>query len=594
MNNANGGNIIFKFLGDDSGLKKTTQSIGGMTKSILYATGITKALSAGWNMLTGSMDQAIARYDTLNNFPRVMSNLGVASAEADKSIKRMSDKLAGLPTTLDQGAMAVQRFTSANGDIEKSTDLFLALNNAILSGGASTEIQASALEQLTQAYSKGKPDMMEWRTAMTAMPAQLKQVAKAMGYVNADELGQALREGAVSMDEFMDAIVRLNTDGVDGFQSFEQQARNGTAGIRTSITVAKTQIVKGVADIVDAFNTNLSNTKLGSIGNVISEMGRQAKLGLDTVANVISGKISVMDFGIEITEMVNKMIVKFTEMFPTLFNKGVDLVLEFAKGIASEEGVSSLITNTINLIDTMTNTIIDKFPDALETGLELVVNLATGIANNIPLIEQKVLDLTNKLIDKLTDEEFLGKVASAGGKILGKLVMGIIAGIPNVIVGLTQLKAKISQKLWELPGMFLNMGVEMIKGLWEGIKSQIGNLGNQIKNALNGIVEKAKKALKIASPSRVFRDEIGAMMGEGLGIGFVDSMDSVQKDMQRAINNSFGMGLNPALENSLHYSPNVIVNNNIEANTDPLGQTVMKIKTFAGGAKNDYNYGMGV
>jgi hypothetical protein len=71
-------------------------------------------------------------------------------------------------------------------------------------------------------------------------------------------------------------------------------------------------------------------------------------------------------------------------------------------------------------------------------------------------------------------------------------------------------------------------------------------------------------------------------------------MDSVQKDMQRAINNSFGMGLNPALENSLHYSPNVIVNNNIEANTDPLGQTVMKIKTFAGGAKNDYNYGMGV
>lgn len=594
MNNANGGNIIFKFLGDDSGLKKTTQSIGGMTKSIIYATGITKALSAGWNMLTGSMDQAIARYDTLNNFPRVMSNLGVASAEADKSIKKMSDKLAGLPTTLDQGAMAVQRFTSANGDIEKSTDLFLALNNAILSGGASTEIQASALEQLTQAYSKGKPDMMEWRTAMTAMPAQLKQVAKAMGYVNADELGQALREGAVSMDEFMNAIVRLNTEGVDGFQSFEQQARNGTAGIRTSITVAKTQVVKGVADIVDAFNTNLSNTKLGSIGNVISEMGKKAKLGLDKVADVISGKISVMDFGKEITEMVNKMIVKFTEMFPALFNKGVDLVLEFAKGIASQEGVSSLITNTINLVDTMTNTIIEKFPDAVETGLELVVNLANGIADNLPLIEQKALDLTNKIIDKLSDEEFLGKVASAGGKILGKLVVGIIAGIPNVIVGLTQVKSKINQKLWELPGMFWNMGVEMIKGLWEGVKSQIGNLGKQIQNALNGIVAKAKKALKIASPSRVFRDEIGAMMGEGLGIGFVDSMDSVQKDMQRAINNSFGMGLNPALENSLHYSPNVIVNNNIEANTDPLGQTVMKIKTFAGGAKNDYNYGMGV
>ena len=46
--------------------------------------------------------------------------------------------------------------------------------------------------------------MMEWRTAMTAMPAQLKQVATAMGYVSADELGEALRNGTVSMDEFMD------------------------------------------------------------------------------------------------------------------------------------------------------------------------------------------------------------------------------------------------------------------------------------------------------------------------------------------------------------------------------------------------------
>ena len=72
---------------------------------------------------------------------------------------------------------------AANGDIERSTDMFLAVNNAILAGNAPMENQAAALEQITQAYSKGKPDMMEWRTLMTAMPGQLKQVAKAMGYV---------------------------------------------------------------------------------------------------------------------------------------------------------------------------------------------------------------------------------------------------------------------------------------------------------------------------------------------------------------------------------------------------------------------------
>ncbi|MGO5579078.1 tape measure protein, partial [Catenibacterium mitsuokai] len=113
-----------------------------------------------------------------------------------------------------------------NSNISRSTDMFLALNNAILAGGASSEIQKSALEQLSQSYAKGKPDMFEWRSAMTAMPAQMKQVAEAMGFVNASALGEALRNGTVSMDQFMDTIMKLNTQGINGYQSFEEQARN--------------------------------------------------------------------------------------------------------------------------------------------------------------------------------------------------------------------------------------------------------------------------------------------------------------------------------------------------------------------------------
>ena len=168
-------------------IKSTSQNAGNSIKNIVAGLGITKLIGVAMNQINSSLDGAISRLDTLNNFPKVMSNLGIGAEDADKSIKKLSDKLAGLPTTLDEGAMAVQRFTSANGDIEKSTDLFLALNNAILAGGASSEIQSSALEQLSQSYAKGKPDMMEWRTAMTAMPAQLKQVATAMGYVDASK-----------------------------------------------------------------------------------------------------------------------------------------------------------------------------------------------------------------------------------------------------------------------------------------------------------------------------------------------------------------------------------------------------------------------
>ena len=269
-------------------MQNSTQKAGSTMKSIVASLGIAKLISQGINLITSSVDDAVKRVDALNNFPKVMSNLGIASKDAEKSIKKMSDKLAGLPTTLDQGALAVQRFTSANGDVKKSTDLFLALNNAILAGGAGAEIQSSALEQLSQAYAKGKPDMMEWRTAMTAMPAQLKQVAKAMGYVSADQLGEALREGTVSMDDFMNAIIKLNEEGIDGFQNFEEQARNSTGGIGTAITVAKTQVVKGVADMIGSLNKALKKSNMPELSQLIADMGKEAKKQLDKLGTLLS------------------------------------------------------------------------------------------------------------------------------------------------------------------------------------------------------------------------------------------------------------------------------------------------------------------
>ena len=296
-------------------LKNTTNTVGGQIKSIITALGIDKLISATFNVINNSLDGAISRLDTLNNYPKVMSNLGIASEDAEKSINKMSEKLAGLPTTLDEGALAVQRFTSANGNIDKSTNYFLALNSAILAGGASAEIQSSALEQLSQAYAKGKPDMMEWRSLMTAMPAQLKQVATAMGYISTDELGEDLRNGKVSMDEFMDTIVKLNEEGLEGFQSFEEQARNSTGGIATSITVAKTQVVKGVADIISALDKGLKDAGLGGISEIISNIGKKAKEVLDYLADKLPGLLSRLPKIIEKLKEITPLIVGLTSAF---------------------------------------------------------------------------------------------------------------------------------------------------------------------------------------------------------------------------------------------------------------------------------------
>ena len=279
-------------------LSKSTNSMSSKMTAGFVAVGtvignvLTRALSA----VASFADDAVTRLDTLKNFPKVMSNLGIGSDEAQKSINTLESKLQGLPTTLDAAALAVQRFTSANGNVGASTHMFLALNNAILAGGASMEIQKSALEQMSQAYAKGKPDMMEWRTMMMAMPAQLKQVATAMGYADASALGEALRAGKVSMNDFMSTVMKLNKQGINGLSSFEEQARNATGGVQTSIVNLKTAITRGLTAIMDAIGqTNIAGffnavgSAVGTAANYIAAFVRVIITAINAIKALFGG-----------------------------------------------------------------------------------------------------------------------------------------------------------------------------------------------------------------------------------------------------------------------------------------------------------------
>lgn len=319
------GSLIYDTEIDKSGFKKGLSSLtnsvksgGTKIKNIVSALGITKLISTAFNTINNSIDGAVSRLDTMNNFPKVMSNLGIGVEESKEAINDLSERLKGIPTTLDAAALSVERFTSKNGDVKKSVEIFTAVNNALLAGGASSEIQASALEQLSQAYAKGKPDMVEWRSIQTAMPAQLKQVAQAMG-MTTDELGEGLRKGGVEMDDFIETMIRLNKEGTGQFQSFEKQAKNATGGIKTSITNAKTAIVRGVGNIVTAIDTVLKKTELKGLSNVISKIGSTSENVLKKVAEGVS-KINLNKILNTVKQLSNVYAPKIKSIFSIIVN----------------------------------------------------------------------------------------------------------------------------------------------------------------------------------------------------------------------------------------------------------------------------------
>ena len=249
------------------GFSAKMAAIGGAAAG-LAMTGVQTAMSA----ISSSIDSAISRVDTMANFPRVMENLGYSSSDAAEAVDTMSERLQALPTRLDDMTSGVQRLVPAVRDVGAATDIMLAFNDAVLAGGAAQEVQAAALEQFSQSVSKGKFELEEWRSIQTAMPGQLDQLAKSLlgGSAGAQDLYRSLSDGTVSMSDFLDALVRLDTEGGAGFASFQKQAEDSVSGIATSMANAGNAVTKGVARIIESFGSGRIVSVVNTVRDGIS------------------------------------------------------------------------------------------------------------------------------------------------------------------------------------------------------------------------------------------------------------------------------------------------------------------------------------
>ncbi|WP_453992102.1 phage tail protein [Bacillus nitroreducens] len=253
---------------------------------IVTALGLVAVGAKAIGMVTSALDGAISRYDTLNNFPVVLEMMGFSAEDSSKSIKRLSDGIDGLPTTLDSVASTTQRIATMTGDLDGATETTLALNNAFLASGSSSADASRGLEQYVQMLAKGEVDLQSWRSLQETMPVALNKVAEAFGFTGAsaqNDLYDALKEGDVTFDQFNGKLIELsNAQG-----GFADLARTSSTGIATSWQNMKTAIVKGVTDVIAGIDGALGG--VGSITGLIDK----AKTGIQTFFTFITTNIPV-------------------------------------------------------------------------------------------------------------------------------------------------------------------------------------------------------------------------------------------------------------------------------------------------------------
>lgn len=376
------GKAIEKAFGDASKTtgSKTGQSIGnglsvGFAAKVGAVAGITSnVFSKVASVVTSSLGSAVDRADQMNNFPKVMKNLGYSATDAAASIKKISDALDGLPTTSSAMTGMVQQLAPLTSNLDEATDIALAFNNAMLAGGASTMEQENALTQYTQMLSAGKVDMQAWRSIQAAMPGQLNQVAEAMmgaGH-NANDLYEAMKDGKYSFDDFNKAVMDLNQNGFGKYASFAQQAKDATQGIGTAMENVKNRVAKAVQKVIDAVGVeniagaiNRFSSQFGKVGDAAAGMVTDVKKKFSEAGKWITGLYDKLDKTGAITRFKDTISTAF-ESARSRVTEAVDRIAGSFKGLVPDGAIVSAIEGVLKYVGTVFSDFADWIADTVE------------------------------------------------------------------------------------------------------------------------------------------------------------------------------------------------------------------------------------
>lgn len=344
--------------------------------------------------------------------------------------------------------------------------------------------------------------------------------------------------------------------GID--KSYQSMTTAEKSGLAYQMFLEKTEKYAG--------NYAKENKTLAGSMKTLSSAWQNFLSGAGGTQEVIDSVVNALDvIGPMVIEIAPKVITGVIQIINALLPMLPQLITELIPAII--EGTQLLIVGLIKAL-----------PD-------LVIAITNSLPTLIPMIIDAILEIIPALIDTLPQWVW------AGVDLILGLVSGLVMAVPTVLARVVDIATSIFNTLLNLlsPKRFAEIGKNILKGLWNGIKSAKDWVVNKVKEIGKSILGGLKGILGIHSPSTEF-----AMIGKFSVLGYTEALDSMKKDIQQQVGETFGISPQLASSSALNYSPNVQVINNINMKQDPLGQMVNDIKTFSGGSKNDYNYGMGV
>lgn len=517
-------------------------------------------LETGFTTAGLSAEDATSTYNTLYG---VLGDTGKASeasshlallANNTEDLQKWTDIATGVYATFGD-SLPIEGLTEASNETAKTGQLTGVLADALNWAGVNEDnfqesLDAANSEQERQAlitstlnglYSEQSTKFKELNADMISAreaEAQLSQAQAELGAAMAP-LNTRITEIQTSiLTALSPALTQIITDMTAVIDGAEGSTEQLAGSVSTFLSEIVDKIVEMLPQFAD-FAVELIVTFAGMIVETLPEIAEAGMQMITTLFEAISPMLpDLVDFAVE---LISQFVGMLLENLPAIADAGIEILVTLINSIASM--LPDLMSQAIDAIIGFAETIIDNLPEIIDAGINLLRALVDGVMDALPELIAKVPDIIMDLFDAFMEE--LPTLLDTGVELILELANGLIEGIPDLLAELPTIIAEIVKGLLTegVPAL-LDAGADLLMGLFEGMLDPSA-IWENVKKVCGGIFDGIKSFFGIKSPSKLFRDEIGKFLGEGMALGVGDGFDDSITGVNKAIVRSMGdLGVN--------------------------------------------------
>lgn len=398
---------------------------------------------------------------------------------------------------------AAKKYREVNGDIIDAQKATASLNSAMAELGAIAEPIVTKLKQLAA-------DLLQQITPFVELIGN----GLVGALTGAEGAAQQFTDGLLGMVTF--AIQKL-TEMLPTFINFAfQMIANIATGIAQALPTLVPSLVQLVTDIVQVLIDNIP---------LLIDAALQLVTGLaQGIINAIPVLVAALP------TLITSLIDGLLSAIPQIIQAGIDLLTSLITALP--EIIATIVAAIPEIINGIITALLENIPLIIQAGIDLLVALIQALPQIITTIVQAIPQIISGIVNALAQN--IPQIIQAGVQLFVALIQNLPTIIVEIAKAVPQIVSGIVSAFGSLDGEMVNAGANLLRGLWEGISSAASWLWDKVTGWASSLVDGIKGFFGIHSPSTVFA-EIGTNMGEGVGVGFGESMDGVSADMTAAM-----------------------------------------------------------